>query len=802
MVNCFSRIIDYTSLVGVPVKQSQLANIPNLKEVAALALEYAREAIFVFNAEGVFLYANPAGAGLFGLMAEDVIGKSLQDFLPLEQVNHEIEILRNVIESQESALYEHTWFIRGSNFHFSTRKQPMVDDNHEIVPVLSISMDITEKVNLEKRTKLQDDNYRELLEATQDSVWEEDFSEVKKWLETLQKEKGVTDFRKYFEKNPDMVLHCADLIKVTDVNLAGRLVYGIDSKDDLSNFKVRNNLTEDSLPTFRDEIVAFACGEKVFEARMVTRHPTIGFVHSNMHVVIWTGYEDTWERVVVTFADVTLREKYRKELVESEERYRSLFEYASDAIVLIDIEDIRFVDVNLNAQNLLGYSRDEILNLEPAAFTVSKDISQLVELFETTRKDNQSLFETILVRKDGAQVPVEISSRMIEISGKQYVLSFVRNISERYQAEEKIQRQLHRISVLREIDTIIASSLDLPMSLGVLLEYVLSELEVDAADILLYDPTIMLLDVVARRGFRTNYRRYAKRSLSSSFAGEVAMQGNKMFISSIDDAERPKILPSAEDSEDFVSYIALPLIARGETKGVLELFHREPLYETEEWMGFAEALAGQAAIAIDNISLFQNLRKANLDLSIAYDTTLEGWSRALEFFDHDTEGHTRRVTDLTMKLASALHVPDSQLVHMRRGALLHDIGKMAVPGEILNKASELTEEERQIVRQHPQVAYKLLSPIPFLRPALDIPYCHHEKWDGSGYPRGLKGDEIPLAARIFSVVDVWDALTSDRPYRKAWTRQKTLDYIYAESSRFFDPVMVDVFSQIAPTLNK
>jgi len=261
-------------------------------------------------------------------------------------------------------------------------------------------------------------------------------------------------------------------------------------------------------------------------------------------------------------------------------------------------------------------------------------------------------------------------------------------------------------------------------------------------------------------------------------------------------------LPSAEDSEDFVSYIALPLIARGETKGVLELFHREPLYETEEWMGFAEALAGQAAIAIDNISLFQNLRKANLDLSIAYDTTLEGWSRALEFFDHDTEGHTRRVTDLTMKLASALHVPDSQLVHMRRGALLHDIGKMAVPGEILNKASELTEEERQIVRQHPQVAYKLLSPIPFLRPALDIPYCHHEKWDGSGYPRGLKGDEIPLAARIFSVVDVWDALTSDRPYRKAWTRQKTLDYIYAESSRFFDPVMVDVFSQIAPTLNK
>jgi len=319
------------------VKQSQSVNTPNMQEVATLALEYAREAIFVFNVEGAFLYANPAGAGLFGLMAEDVMGKSLQDFIPMEQVNQELEILRSVIESRESVLYEHTWFIKGSNFHFSTRKQPMLDDKREIVTVLSISTDVTEKVILEGRTKLQDGNYRELLEATQNSIWEEDFSEVKKWLETLQKKEGIIDFEEYFEKNPDMLLHCADLIKVTDVNLAGRLVYGISSKDDLSNFKVRNNLTEDSLPIFRDEIVSLASGEKGFEARIVTRHPSIGFVHSNMHVVIWAGYEDTWERVVVTFADVTLREQYRKELVESEERYRSLFEYASDPIVLIDI---------------------------------------------------------------------------------------------------------------------------------------------------------------------------------------------------------------------------------------------------------------------------------------------------------------------------------------------------------------------------------------------------------------------------------------------------------------------------------
>lgn len=780
-----------------------MAKLQSVKEfhkydIGNLVLEYAQEAVFVLDATGTFLYANPTGVRYFEKTVEEVIGKRLQDFLPSEQVDNEMKAIYKVVEKKEPFLYKHPLFIRGRTFHFATRKQPVLNDKNEAVAVLSISTDITEKIELEEKAHLQEEKFRELLEATQNSIWEEDFSGVKKYLGTL-KANGVTDLKEFFDKNPEALLHCADLIRVTDVNLAGMLVNGIESKDKLTQIRVRDNLTQDGLLTFRDEIIALSKGEKIFESRMVTRHPTIGFVQSNMHVALWPGYEETWKRVVVTFADVTLRERYQRELVKSAERYRSLFEYASDAIFLIDTENVRFVDANLNAQKMLGYSRDELFRLELARLAVTQDISQVEEIFKATLANDQSLFETVLVRKDQTQIPVEISSRIFELDNKQYVLSFVRDISERYRAEEKIQRQLHHISVLREIDAIIASSLDLYMSLGVILEYVLSELEVDAADILIYDPTVMMLDVVARRGFHSNISSFSKRSLSSSFAGEAAMGGKQIFISSINDAERKRILLPAED-EDFSSYMAVPLIARGETKGVLELFHRSSISKNEEWMGFAEALAGQAAIAIENITLFQELKKANIDLSIAYDTTLEGWSKALEFFDHDTEGHTRRVTELTMRLAVVLHVPDAQLVHMRRGALLHDIGKMAIAGEILNKQGKLTDEEIKIVQQHPQAAYKLLSPIPFLRPALDIPYCHHERWDGSGYPRGLKGEEIPLSARIFSVVDVWDALTFDRPYRKAWTRQDALDYIQAESGRFFDPDIVNVFSQIIPTL--
>jgi putative nucleotidyltransferase with HDIG domain len=237
----------------------------------------------------------------------------------------------------------------------------------------------------------------------------------------------------------------------------------------------------------------------------------------------------------------------------------------------------------------------------------------------------------------------------------------------------------------------------------------------------------------------------------------------------------------------------VPLIAKGEVKGVLELFSRLALEPDPEWLDFIQTLAGQSAIAIADAELFNNLQRTNLELSFAYDETIEGWSRALDLRDKETEGHTRRVTETALQLATFMGVSEPDLLHMRRGALLHDIGKMGVPDQILFKPERLSDGELVLMRKHPQFAYDMLAPIKFLRPALDIPYCHHEKWDGTGYPRGLKGEEIPLAARIFAVVDVYDALISDRPYRNGWTREKALEYIRSERGKYFEPRVVDIF---------
>jgi HD-GYP domain-containing protein (c-di-GMP phosphodiesterase class II) len=289
--------------------------------------------------------------------------------------------------------------------------------------------------------------------------------------------------------------------------------------------------------------------------------------------------------------------------------------------------------------------------------------------------------------------------------------------------------------------------------------------------------------------------------LDEQGAGRVALERQLLSIPDLRKVEKTFVHPELVADEGFVSYYAVPLIVKGQIKGVLEVFQRNLLEPDAEWLAFLETLAGQAAIGIDNNQLFENLQRSNFELAIAYDETIEGWSKAMDLRDRETEGHTQRVTRLTQEIGAFMGMNESELVLVRRGTLLHDIGKMGVPDSILFKPGELTPEEWAIMRQHPRFAYDMLSPITYLRRALDIPYCHHEKWDGTGYPRGLKDKEIPITARIFAVVDVYDALTSDRPYRKAWSAEKTLDYIREQSGKHFDPEVVEIFLKVIATVD-
>ncbi|RMF84826.1 MAG: GAF domain-containing protein [Nitrospinota bacterium] len=357
---------------------------------------------------------------------------------------------------------------------------------------------------------------------------------------------------------------------------------------------------------------------------------------------------------------------------------------------------------------------------------------------------------------------------------------------------EQTQQRLQRLNALRNIDMAITASLDLRVTLNVFLDQLTAQLHLDAADILLLDPHTQTLEHATGRGFQSRNSLPSRLRLGEGTAGQAALERRTIFIPDLQIGPDP-LLQKIAAQESFVSYYAVPLLAKGQIKGVMEIFHRTLLEPEPEWLNFLEALSAQAAIAIDNATLFDELQRSNLELVLAYDSTLEGWSRALDLRDQETEGHTQRVTDLTIHLARAMGINNGELIHIRRGALLHDIGKMGIPDHILRKPGPLSAEEWKIMRQHPVYAYEMLSPIPYLRPALDIPHYHHEKWDGSGYPRGLKGEDIPFAARIFAVADVWDALRSDRPYRKAWSEEEACTYIRSLSGIHFDPQVVEIF---------
>jgi putative nucleotidyltransferase with HDIG domain len=379
----------------------------------------------------------------------------------------------------------------------------------------------------------------------------------------------------------------------------------------------------------------------------------------------------------------------------------------------------------------------------------------------------------------------------------QSLLRLEENISEELTSEQ------HQLKALMGIGSVNNSSLGKKRVLEEVMDSLIKLMQAERGFLILKDPIDGTLKPETSRG------------IDHVNLAETAFKVSGTIVRKVAETGEPILTTNAQQDPRFVaqesviafnlrSILCAPLKLKNVLIGVLYVDNRVHTgIFREDDLNLITAFADQAAVAIHNADLFEKLRKtnlqleaANIELGIAYEATLRGWVRALDFRDKETEGHTQRVTVLTQRLAQAMGVDRESLEHITRGALLHDIGKMAISDEILRKKGPLTVEERAIMQKHPVFAYEMLSPIEFLRPAIDIPYCHHEKWDGSGYPRGLKQDEIPFAARIFPIIDVWDALTSDRPYRKAMAHNEVRGLVQADSGKHFDPLVVEAFMDL------
>jgi PAS domain S-box-containing protein len=475
---------------------------------------------------------------------------------------------------------------------------------------------------------------------------------------------------------------------------------------------------------------------------------------------------------------------------ETEARTQAILENAADAIITIDESD-DIESINASAGRVFGYAAVEVVGQKiRALLPESADIGSAGRNGE----DKSGVTcETTAVRKDGTQFPVELALSEVRFGKRCIRTAFVRDVTERKLANERIRRQVERLASLRTVELAINSSLDIGLTLNVIIDQVLTQLQVDAAAVLLLDPNTQWLTHASGRGFRTDMAPRIRIRMGESYAGRAVLDRVLVRSTNTPGESPDQLVGAMMQAESFIECYAMPLIAKGQVKGVLEAFIRTPIPAEDDWLDYFEVLAAQAALAIDNATMFDRLQRSNAELALAYDSTLEGWSRALDMRDRETVGHTNRVTDKALELSRSLGMSDTELLHIRRGALLHDIGKLAIPDAILQKPGPLTDDEWKVMRLHPVYAHEWLSPISFLRHALDIPYCHHEKWDGSGYPQGLKEDHIPLSARVFAIVDVWDALMSDRPYREAWPKAKVRDHIAGLSGTHFDPKIVEPF---------
>ncbi len=481
----------------------------------------------------------------------------------------------------------------------------------------------------------------------------------------------------------------------------------------------------------------------------------------------------------------------------------------SDAIIeslpgLFFVRDLsgRYVRWNGRFQEASGYSADELAALEPLELFEGPDKDLVAQGIRQVFEDGYASADAYLVSRSGERQPYFFSATRIERYGETYLVGCGIDRSEVDRARSRIeslnlalQERVERLTALREIDRAIIGSVDLDLTLGVMLDQVTSRLKVPAARILLFDQSDQGLRFGASQGLPARSSRGPRLGVGHGPAGTVARDRIRLELSGEDAVTALRDGASAE-VDGLAAYVGVPLMAKGQLQGVLEVFSFDELPESDDWHDFLDALAMQVAIGLSNARLFDELERSNVVLRLAYDTTIEGWARALDLKDQETEGHSRRVTEMAVQLAARLGLKGEDLVHVRRGALLHDIGKMGVPDTILLKPGKLDEEEWEVMKSHTTLAYQLLSGIPFLKPALDIPHAHHERWDGRGYPRGLKGEEIPLSARLFAVVDVFDALTSDRPYRPAWPRARAVEHIRSSAGTQFDPVAVGAFLEM------
>jgi len=728
-------------------------------------LSHVPDAVVAVDDERRITYWNRSAEKLYEVAADEVLGKKLDEVYEKRWFDEEDE------KTSGEALAK-SGFWRGKNFHVaksgkeihvSSSVSLIRDETGKNSGMISVIRDITHSEKTEDSLKKQRNFYSSVLNAAAGL------------LLVLDKEGRILLFNGACEKLSGY--------SVNEVRKKHPWDFLLSAEDSQSSQAIFEDLQVDQFPYSHEEY-------------WITKDATRRLISWSDTVLM--DDKGAVACIVSVGVDITECKEAEEADRKSAQYFRSLVENATDTLLILDKDGIiRFE--NPSFEKMLGCKPDEFLDKNLRELVHPDDVPILSKSLEGVKKkpDTPASMRLRLQNMEGSWVTVEgVSKNLLKDPAVSGIAVAFQDITRRKKAEQGIQRRLQTLDTLHAIDLAASSGLDLHVTVKVILEQLTTELGIDAASILLFHPNTHNLKYFSGLGFRNIAISRSEIRLGEGVAGQAGLERELIRISDLRDSEEGSRRAELLAEEEFVAYYAMPLVARGELKGVLEIFNRSALSPDQDWLDFLSTVASQAAVAMDNADLIANLQSHNTGLSFAYDATLEKVSYALDLREQLTPGHSQRLAEWTLKLGEAMGMEGPHLINERRGALLHDIGKIGVPESILLKAGPLSDEEWEVMHKHPRYAYLLLSEIPYLRAAVNIPYCHHEKWDGSGYPRGLKGKEIPLAARVFSVVEAWEVLGCDRPYREVWSNVEIRAHLKSQSGIDFDPEIVETFLEL------
>lgn len=722
-----------------------------------LLFENATHGIYRTTPDGQILLANPALLEMLGYDSlEQLAARNL------EADETEAAYARDDFKAQLEAAgelrgLEATWTRRDGRLIFVRENAHLVRDARDAPLFYEGSVeDITAKKEAEESLRRAHDELEARVDQRTAALAEANRALSAEVAERQQMQarlaQALQERENIMETVPDILFR---------LDLTGRLVQWnrkMEVITGLSASELQDKPSVELFPTVdRDTITrfvrkAFQSGYAEIEGRLLAKAGA-----PVLHQFQGVPLRDAGGRVIGltgTGRDITEDRRQQAALAESEQRYRSLVEHSPDGIVVYS--DSRLVYLNAAAVRLFGAETPAQLLGRSVFDVVHPDWrGEARECARLSQHHGQAsrLAEFKYLRLDGSAVDVEAVSTPILFEGRPAGQVLIRDITERRRAEEQVRATNDMRQLI--IDNI-------------------------PQFIFWKDQNSVFL------GCNENFAQAAGLESSEEIIGKTDFD----LPWKAEEAEGYRAVDAAVMRADAPQIHFLETQRRADGRDKWLETNKIPLHDAQ---GRVMGILGTFQDVTERRQSEEQIRALNAELFQAYDATIEGWSRALDYRDHETEGHSRRVTELTLRLARALGVGEKDLVHVRRGALLHDIGKMAVPDSVLLKPGPLDEAEWEVMRRHPAYAHEMLAPVAFLRPALDIPRCHHEKWDGSGYPDCLRGEQIPLAARLFAVVDVWDALRSDRPYRKAWDRDRVLDHVRGLSGTHFDPQVVRAF---------